>query len=128
MDEVSDPAMAILAEGFFTGGLKLHILNKIKDTSLTVRLPMSDGTGEKNDTLVPRLAQVQSTSFFLRSITRYTRQNFTTCFTKYPAVCFNKTFHTKVRASNRIGPHNEEVISVLIGSLLGDCYASTRTI
>ena len=30
MDEVSDPAMAVLAEGFFTGGLKLHILNKIK--------------------------------------------------------------------------------------------------
>ena len=38
MDEVSDPAMAVLAEGFFffffKGGLKLHILNKIKDTSL----------------------------------------------------------------------------------------------
>ncbi len=46
------------------GGLKLHILNKIKDTSLTVRLPISNGTGEKNNTLVPRLAQVQSTSFF----------------------------------------------------------------
>ncbi len=63
-----------------------------------------------------------------RSITRYTGHNFTTCFTKYHAVSFNKTFHTKVRASNRIGPHNEEVISVLIGSLLGDCYASARTI
>ena len=36
MDEVSDPAMVVLAEGFFTGGLKLHILNKRKDTSLTV--------------------------------------------------------------------------------------------
>jgi hypothetical protein len=64
MDEVSDPSMSVLAEGFFTGGLKLHILNKIKDTSLTLRLPISNGTGEKNNTLVPRLAQVQSTSFF----------------------------------------------------------------
>jgi hypothetical protein len=49
MDEVSDPAMSVLAEGFNKGGLKLHILNKNKDTSLT---------GEKNNTLVPRLAQV----------------------------------------------------------------------
>ena len=113
MDEVSDPAMAVLAEGFFTGGLKLHILNKIKDTSLT---------GEKNNTLVPRLAQVQSTSFLS---TRYTKHNFT-FFTK--PVSFKKTFHTKVKASNRIGPHNEEVISVLIGSLLADSYDSARTI
>ena len=130
MDEVSDPAMAVLAEGFFTGGLKLHILNKIKDTSLTVLLPMSNRTGEKNNTLVPRLAQVQSTSFMLQlpnmSITRYTKHNSTVFLTK--PVSLNKTFHTKVKASSRIGPHNEEVISVLIGSLLGDSYASARTI
>jgi len=128
MDEVSDPSMSVLAEGFFTGGLKLHILNLTKDASLTVRVPISNGTGEKNNTLVPRLAQVQSTSFFLRSITRYTKHNFTTCFIRLHAVSFNKTFHTKVRASNRIGPHNEEVISVIIGSLLGDSYLSARTI
>lgn len=110
------------------GGLKLHILKKIKDTSLTLWFPMSNGIGEKNNTLVPRLAQVQSTRFFLqRSCTiRYTKQNFS--FTKFNGVSFKKTFHTKVRASNRIGPHNEEVISVLIGSLLGDCYTSARTI
>ena len=122
MDEVSDPAMAVLAEGFFTGGLKLHILNKIKDTSLI---------GEKNTTLVPKLAQVESTSFLS---TRYRKHNFTTFsffyIKKTKPVCsnLNKTFHTKVKASNRIGPHNEEVISVLIGSLLGDSYASARTI
>ena len=84
MDEVSDPAMAVLAEGFFMGGLKLHILNKIKDTSLTVcseASPMSNRTGEKYNILVPRLAQVQNTSFLLQlpnmSITRYTKQNIT---------------------------------------------------
>lgn len=125
MDEVSDPAMAILAEGFFMGGLKLHILNKIKDTSSTVWPSVSNGTGEKNNTLVPRLAQVQGTSFFN---TRYRKQNFTTYFTRFKPVFFKKTFHTKVKASNRIGPHNEEVISVLIGSLLGDSYASAKTI
>jgi len=26
------------------------------------------------------------------------------------------------KAKNRIGPHNEEIISILVGSLLGDCY------
>ena len=39
-----------------------------------------------------------------------------------------KSFHTKVRASNRIGPHNQDVLSVIIGSLLGDAYANARTI
>lgn len=34
MDEVSDPAMSVLAEGsLLKGGLKLYILNKIKDTN-----------------------------------------------------------------------------------------------
>jgi hypothetical protein len=37
-------------------------------------------------------------------------------------------FHTRVRAANRIGPHNLDVISVLVGSLLGDCYASKRSV
>ena len=37
-------------------------------------------------------------------------------------------FHTRVRASSRIGPHNIDVISIIIGSLLGDGYANSRTI
>lgn len=36
-------------------------------------------------------------------------------------------FHTKVKAKSRIGPHNSDIISVLIGSLLGDCYVSNRS-
>ena len=113
MDEVNDPSMSILAEGLFLGGLKLYILNKIKDTRYLI-------SGEKNNTLVSyRLAQVKGTNslsskFILRNI------NYN--------ISFNKTFHTKVRASSRIGPHNEEVISIVIGSLLGDSYANSRTI
>ena len=41
--------------------------------------------------------------------------------------CTRYYFHTIVRAKNRIGPHNEEIISVLIGLLLGDGYAKNRT-
>ena len=37
-------------------------------------------------------------------------------------------FHTRVRAASRIGPHNLDVISVIVGSLLGDCYASKRSV
>lgn len=41
--------------------------------------------------------------------------------------CTRYYFHTIVRAKNRIGPHNEEIISVLIGLLLGGGYANNRT-
>jgi hypothetical protein len=37
-------------------------------------------------------------------------------------------FHTIVRAAKRIGPHNQDVVSVIVGSLLGDCYANSRSI
>jgi hypothetical protein len=37
---------------------------------------------------------------------------------------FARQFHTKsIRTSGRIGPHDSDVISVLVGCLLGDCYA-----
>jgi hypothetical protein len=42
---------------------------------------------------------------------------------------FNSKFQNKLafilprfKAKNRIGPHNEEIISILVGSLLGDVY------
>lgn len=37
-------------------------------------------------------------------------------------------FHTKIKADKRIGPHNSDVISVIVGSLLGDCYGSRRSV
>lgn len=39
-----------------------------------------------------------------------------------------KYYHiSNIRAVNRIGPHNEEILSVIIGSLLGDAYANKRS-
>jgi ubiquinol-cytochrome c reductase cytochrome b subunit len=32
-----------------------------------------------------------------------------------------RTFHANVKASKRIGPHDKDVVSVVIGSLLGNC-------
>jgi len=108
MDEVMDPSLVIYGEGFFLGGLILYILNKIKDTFL----------GEKNIALKSKLAQIQ-------------RKNpiFGLAIDKYKFLNINKRyFHTKVKASKRIGPHNKDVISVIIGSLLGDCYGNRRSI
>ena len=34
---------------------------------------------------------------------------------------------SNIRAINRIGPHNEDVVSVIIGSILGDSYANQRS-
>jgi heme/copper-type cytochrome/quinol oxidase subunit 2 len=90
MDEVTDPSLSVLAEGFFYGGPKSHILNKIEDTYvLTI-------AGQKKNIIK-----------------------------KIPS---KHMFHTRVRAASRIGPHNLDVISVIVGSLLGDCYASKRSL
>jgi len=42
---------------------------------------------------------------------------------------FLREFNTlNLRAKNRIGPHNQDVISLIIGSLLGDAYCNKRLI
>jgi LAGLIDADG DNA endonuclease family len=37
-------------------------------------------------------------------------------------------FNTRVRAASRIGPHNQDIVSVIVGSLLGDAYANRRSV
>lgn len=112
MDEISDPSMSVLAEGFLVSGLTLfmlYVFHKIKDAS-----NRKYTTGEKNNTYVfYKLAQVKNTDY---------------TFCRFTNLTFKRTFHTKVRASNRIGPHNQDILSVVIGSLLGDGYANARTI
>lgn len=107
MDEVMDPSLVIYGEGFFLGGLILYILNKIKDTFY----------GEKNNTLVFNLARVKK----IDQITRLAIKN-----NKF-RLNTTRSFHTKVKASKRIGPHNEDVLSLLVGSLLGDAYGNRRS-
>ena len=93
MDEVNDPAMTILAEGFFYGGPKSYYLNKIEDTCYLTLL-----IGQRKITL------------FINKFHFY-----------------SQNFHTRMKAGSRIGPHNLDVISILIGSLLGDCYGNNRS-
>jgi hypothetical protein len=98
MDEVSDPAMTVMAEGFFNGGPKSYILNKIEDTHWLGLLLLLIGQ----------------------------RKNI--IFTHSKKYFQSLMFHTRVRAASRIGPHEEDVISVIVGSLLGDAYANRRSV
>lgn len=40
----------------------------------------------------------------------------------------SRAFHTRIKAGSRIGPHNEDVLSVIVGSLLGDSYGNRRSV
>jgi hypothetical protein len=98
MDEVSDPAMTVMAEGFFYGGPKSFILNKIEDTNWLGLLLLLIGQ----------------------------RKNI--IFTHSKKYLKSLMFHTRVRAASRIGPHDEDIISAIVGSLLGDGYANRRSV
>jgi hypothetical protein len=39
-------------------------------------------------------------------------------------VILSRQFHTKKKTLSRIGPHNLDVVSILVGCLLGDAYSS----
>lgn len=128
-----DPSLVVYAEGFFLGGLTLYILKKIKDTFY----------GEKNITLISNLAQVKRKNSIMElAINPSAVRSAPALGTiKGPEVGCGATlrgeilninnirsFHTKVKASKRIGPHNEDIVSVLVGSLLGDCYGNRRSV
>jgi hypothetical protein len=99
MDEVSDPAMSVLAEG--QGGPKSYTLNKIKDTNNTSLVLF----GQRN---------------YIRSLSNKV--------IKILEESSRRKFHTRMKAASRIGPHSFEVLSVIVGSLLGDCYGNRRSV
>jgi len=74
--------------------------------------------GKKNIIFISNLARVNKTNPLLRLTIKNYKLN----------INFSISFHTKVKASKRIGPHNEDIISVLVGSLLGDCYGNRRSL
>ena len=104
--EITDPEISVEVEGFPKDGPKSYILSKRKDT----------------------LSYYQSTKFRVVSLLSC-KNNFLFTQTKY---CydffFRRVFHTRVKAASRIGPHNIDVISVLIGTLIGDAYANKRSL
>ena len=95
--EITDPEISVEVEGFSNGGPRSYILNKIEYTKYML-FPVV-GVGKIN----------------------YIRYAINT-----KNYCQSRMFHTRVKAIHRIGPHNQDVISVIIGSLLGDCYGNRR--
>jgi hypothetical protein len=80
------------------GGPKSYTLNKIKDTNNTSLVLF----GQRN---------------YIRFLNKANIKNFN-----------SRKFHTRVKAASRIGPHSSEVVSVIVGSLLGDCYGNRRSV
>lgn len=106
VDDVPNACITINVTGFILYGLILYIISKIKDASDTRE---KNNTFQKSYVSSNRLAQVKGTGYFLKKN-------------------HIRSFHTSSRANKRIGPHNHEVISVIIGSMLGDGYVNSRTI
>jgi len=149
MDEVISPTLTIKIVGLFIvliilsffifkeklnkiGGLKLYILNKMKDTKLI---------GKKNNIYYP--AKLVSASFSLpflflsNSKQLYKKDSLFLPYSRFSGSQLGlfqnlpngkKYYHiNNIRAVNRIGPHIEDIISLIIGSLLGDAYANKRS-
>ena len=102
MDEIIDSQITIKVNGFLLGGLILYILNKKKDTNKykeLVDIKYLLDIGEKNIIINKNL--------FLNTFNFFNIPN--------------------IRANKRIGPHHKDVISVIVGSLLGDCYGNQKS-
>ena len=119
LDEVIDPALTVKVTGLFfplrVGGLKLYILNKKINTNLI----------NKKNNMCYQVVQTKN-RFNISSLLGYIQPRNLFKFN----IQNNKQryYHiNNIRSKNRIGPHNLDIISVIIGSLLGDAYANNRS-
>ena len=96
--EVIDPAMTVKVTGLFINFSNTY---------------MSSYKYLKNGGLKLYILCMIKFSFYYKSI-------------KKSSLFKLNSFHTLVKAKNRIGPHNKDIISVIIGSLLGDAYGNKR--
>lgn len=89
----------------------LYLMDEVNDPAMTI---LAEGQGGPESYI---LNKIEDTYFLIllligqRKITPF-KNNFNT---------HSHNFHTRMKAGSRIGPHNWDVVSVLVGSLLGDC-------
>ena len=119
LDEVISPTITIKVTGFFLpahvggvdGGLKLYLLNKMKHTFLK---------GQKNNMYLNTIKNKNSFNKNLRLCSSRS-QVFSPSLSSFQNQ--QRRYHiSNIKAINRIGPHNLDVLSVIMGSLLGDAY------
>ena len=124
LDEVISPTITIKVTGFFLpahvggvdGGLKLYLLNKMKDTFLK---------GQKNNMYLNTIKNKNSFNKNLRLCSSRS-QVFSPSLSSFQNQ--QRRYHiSNIKAINRIGPHNLDVLSVIMGSLLGDAYGDKRS-
>jgi len=96
--EVIDPAMTVKITGFFINFLNTYISSYEYLNYGGLKL---------------YILCMNKFSFFYKSIK-----------IKKSSLFKLNSFHTLVKAKKRIGPHNKDVISVIIGSLLGNAYGN----
>lgn len=148
MDEVLSPTLTIKVVGFFLGGLTLYILNKMRDTKLNGQKnnmyyntiinknKFNMNLRSSNLLAIPVMAPLSLTvplplplplpggygygyGYGWGSCHRsYIKKNNLSYRSAKNQRCH--FYISNIRAINRVGPHDKEVLSVIIGSLLGD--------
>jgi hypothetical protein len=98
MDEVIDPAMTVKVTGLFLSFFN-YIINFYKEFEFN---------------------GLKLYALYFDKFYKYKRLFKKNSFCRY--------FYVVVKAKRRIGPHDKDVISVIVGSLLGDSYGSKRYI
>lgn len=121
--EVISPTLTIKVIGFL-GGLKLYILNKMKDTIFNGQKNNMYSHSIINKNKFNMYTKLRSSPNFFLAQPQASHINNSLNFIKNQ----QRHFHiNNIRAKNRIGPHDKDILSVIIGSVLGDAYLSNRT-
>lgn len=108
------PAVILMLIAFPSFKL-LYLMDEVSDPSMSV---LAEGRGGPKPYILNKIVNTwkgqRKCNIFANS---FGLNNFQYC-----------TFHNRMKAGSRIGPHNLDVISVIVGSLLGDSYANRRSI
>jgi len=108
------PAVILILIAFPSFKL-LYLMDEVSDPSMSV---LAEGRGGPKPYILNKIVNTwkgqRKCNIFTNS---FGLNNFQYC-----------TFHTRMKAGSRIGPHNLDVISVIVGSLLGDSYANRRSV
>lgn len=89
----------------------LYLMDEVSDPSMSV---LAEGLGGPKSYILNKKVNTRKGS----RINIFSNFAFLHC----------RWFNTRVRAASRIGPHNQDVVSVIVGSLLGDSYANRRSV
>ena len=111
------PALVLIAIAFPSFKL-LYLMDEVIDPAMTLKI-----TGFLNYIYSFRIVNIYKGGLKLYVLYKC---NYTLYFNLLIRVVSIVPFHTYVKSKNRIGPHDKDVISIIIGSLLGDCYGSKR--